>query len=326
MPPQSSGEPSARDIALEQLVPGLKGLARRKKAQVVGIVLGAAVVGGLCGLLAGFVFETETAKPRVKAEQEAEDALDAEEDPFTSTVDYDYSMPENWKIVLDRPLTENEQDRLTSIHGDLIQVWDYMHSLGGRVLRYPSVLQQAPPGAYDPTGADSTIFNMNLFSNRKSNLSIVDMRAADVTCREPTARTVVVAPPQGEASYAGILYDLTKKNFAPIATDEGSNQGQPYFSRRKIDLGNSESPGGLHVEAYVRDKTCEWKIKAKYRDANQKSGEVTLQDGTKPLVAEAAPTNPEQLWFITVTNGWSWLDCRKVSEDPYCLSWRAGKQ
>lgn len=298
-------------------------MPRRKKAQVAGFVLGAAVVGGLCGLLASFVFETETAKPRVKAEQEAEDELDVEEEPFTGTVDYDYSMPENWKIVLDRPLTEDEQKKLASIHGDVLQVWDFMHSLGGRVLRYPSVLQQAPPGAYDPTGADSTIFNMNLFSNRKSNLSIVDMRAVDVTCREPTAKTVVVAPPQGEAFYPGILYDLTKKNYAPIATDEGSTQGQPYFSRRKIDLGNSESPGGLHVEAYVRDKTCEWKIKAKYRDANGKSGDVTLQDGVKPFVAEAAPANPEQLWFLTSSTGWFLLDCRKTPNDSYCVSWRA---
>lgn len=301
-------------------------MTRRKKARVAGIVLGAVVVGGLGGLLATFVFETETAKPRVKAEQKAEDELDAEEEPFTSTVDYDFSMPENWKIVLDRPLSEDEQEKLLSVQGDVNQVWDFMQSLEGRVLRYPSVLYQAPPDVYDPTGADSTIFNMNLFSKRKSNLSIVDMRAVDVTCREPTAKTVVVAPPQGEAFYPGILFDLTEKSFAPIATDEGSTQGQPYFSRRKIDLGNSESPGGLHVEAFVRDKTCEWKIKAKYHAANGKSGEVTLQDGKKPFVAEAAPANPEQLWFLTTSNGFALLDCRKAPEDPYCVSWRAREQ
>jgi hypothetical protein len=285
-------------------------------------------------LVGGYLFDRSTADSRVKDEKDAEQSLDQAEQPFTAAAMYDESGIDNWKLALDRPLTAAEQNKLTSLRpsadGDFTEAWRYLRSLGGRILRYPSLLNAGPPEGYGSLGAESTIFKLNLFSNRDSNLSIVDMRPSDVTCHEPSAKTVVAFPPQGGAAYEGILYNLMDKDFGPIITDEGDDQGQPYFSRRKIDLGNGESPGGLRVEALVRAKTCEWKIQATYQDAYGGSEKhvVTIQNGKKPFVAEAVPDDPDQLFLYDAgaAHGPGWVDCDKVTDNASCVAWRKGER
>jgi hypothetical protein len=269
--------------------------------------------------------EIWTAKPRAEAQQDAVREIDQARPPFTSTADYDTSPPEFWKIVLDRTLTGGEQATLESIPFDDQfgrRVWEFLRPLGGRLLRYPTSMLQPPP-SFDPGLAfwsDSTTFNMNLFSERNSQLSITDMRAVNVSCRPPSANTIVEFPPQGEAEYSGILFDLTSTDPAPFITDPGDDQGQLYFSQRKIDLGGGLAPGGLRVEAMVRDESCNWEILAKYRDSSTQNGEVVLRDGDKPFFAEALPTEPEQYWVVdlVLTGNPTLIPCHEMPTATTC--------
>ncbi|MFI0815381.1 hypothetical protein ACH4TX_03290 [Streptomyces sp. NPDC021098] len=310
--------------------PGSSGMAQptRKKYISLTIALGLVtfLVASIFGYYVGFVGDTKTQESRTKTEQDVEDKLDQEEKPFTGTIDYDRSEPENWTVVLDRTLTAAEQKQLSAMipytSGSMRKARAFLTSLGGRTLRFPTTLENNPT-AFNNVGTDSTAFTMNLFSKRNTQLSIIDMKAGDISCREPSAKSVFVFPPQGEASYTGILYDLTQPDFAPLITDPGKDQARPYFSRKRMDLGGGESPGGFRIEAVTRGKTCTWDIKARYRDANQQTGEVTLKDGKKPFVAEASPARPQQLWYVDMSapTGQNWVPCHEKPENVSCRAW-----
>ncbi|MGW7510664.1 hypothetical protein ACWGJ0_23545 [Streptomyces massasporeus] len=311
-------------LATEHFIPGSRHLSPRKRRRLLIAVAAALVVGALGGLLADFVIEVGTAKPRIRAEQDAEKELDSEEDPLVSAIDYDQTAPVNLKIVLDRRLTKAEQEKLKSLPftqqrygGD---VWNLLRPLGGRMIRYPASMLNPPPG-FDATNwdrSDATIFKMNLFSDRTSMLSITGMTPVNLSCRPSTAKAVVEIPPQGIEVYSNIAFDLTAHGSGPLIVEEGEEQGQPFFSRRKIDLGGAMSPGGLRVEAMVREKSCRWEIKAQYRDASQKSDTVILRDGKKPFFAEALPVDPEQHWITETDGPASLIPCHEEPEQIVC--------
>ncbi|WP_431934649.1 hypothetical protein [Micromonospora sp. RP3T] len=279
-------------------------------------------MGAVAGDVASDVL---TARIRAKAQHGADREIDLAKAPFTSTADYDTSPPLSGKILLDRVLTREEQAALEAIPIDsaaFAKVWEFLRPLGGRLLRYPTSMLQ-PPANFDPGAAiwlHSTTFKMNLFSERTTQLSITDMRAVNVSCQPSSAKTVVESLPQGEAQYAGVLFDLTVADSTPFVTDAGSDQGQPYFSRRKIDLGDGMSPGGLRVEAAVKDQSCSWEIEARYRDSTQQDHEVTLRDGDKPFFSEALPKQPEQYWTIDFQRrgGPALIPCHEMPKVSAC--------
>ncbi|MGW6458615.1 hypothetical protein ACWF94_22330 [Streptomyces sp. NPDC055078] len=296
---QADGTPSLRGLLAEHYIPGTENLEPRKRRRVV---LSIAVIGtiflsfsAIVATAIGIYAEKQTAKPRMRAEQAAEEELENEQEPLTGTIDYDTSLPADFIIALDRTLTRQEQKKIeqVSIH-DHEWFWNYLRPRGGRLIRFPSVLFPSPP-RYNPRVGSSTSFRMNLFTERQSQLSIVDMRAVNVECREPTAKTIVVFPPQGEGTYPGVIFDLAQKNAEPALT-EGADTGKPYFSGRKIDLGPGLSPGGLKVEAKTPGLSCTWEIAARYRDSTGEPGRTILKDGDKPLFAEDVPKSPRQYW------------------------------
>ncbi|MFH0244599.1 hypothetical protein ACGRHY_19790 [Streptomyces sp. HK10] len=281
------------------------------------LFIGAAVVG----YAIGYVGDSQTQQDRTANEKRAEEVEDRKEEPFTATVEYDDSPPEVWKIVLDRTLTEAEQKRLSAFRVSE-EARKYLTSLGGRTIRYTSLLNSDPMDLVPQAGGNSTVFKMNLFSKRDTQLSITDLKAVDVSCREPTAKAVIVFPPQGGAAYEGILYNLAKPDLGPIITDE-KYQGEHYFSRRKINLGGGESPGGLRVEAVTQRQSCTWELEAHYRDAYQNFGTVRLRHGDKPFYAEGIPARPQQLWYMNIgaqAGEDMWLSCGDDTEDPFCQS------
>ncbi|ORT53985.1 hypothetical protein BKD26_36950 [Streptomyces sp. CB03238] len=150
------------------------------------------------------------------------------------------------------------------------------------------------------------------------------MAPVNISCTEPTARTVVTISGQGQALYPGVVVDLVSDDAMLYIADEGPDRGQPYFTRRRIDLGGGLEPGGLRVEALVSDQSCKWEIRARYRDAQQNAGEVTLRDGDKPFFAEAVPDDPEQYWqsndHTVVARGSAptFLPCHEMPDEPIC--------
>lgn len=304
--------PASRDAqqslvrrALAHFLPGTEGLSGPRALLVyIAAVTAAAVLLAGAAYLLSFRLDLFTTPQRVRAEQNEDDRLDAQKPPFTAGVAY-APPPPVWKIVLDRTLTPAEARRLESMSKDdrfSERAWEFLRPLGGRMVRYPTTLKLTSlPPDYDPQTprpSDATVFTMNLLSERKSQLSIVGMKAVDVVCHTPTAKTVVEYPTQGEQVYAGVRFDLTDDDAEPIITDEGSDMGEPYFTHRKIDLGGGLEPGGLRVEALVLDKSCEWRVKARYQEASGRTGEVVVGDGKKPFFAEALPSKPEQFWIM----------------------------
>lgn len=79
-------------------------------------------------------------------------------------------------------------------------------------------------------------------------------------------------------------------------------------------------PGGLRVSALTGELSCTWEILARYVDAQQNTGEVTLRDGDKPFLAEATPHSPEQYWEAIVYQGQPpyFHPCHEKPSDYFC--------
>ncbi|WP_229706436.1 hypothetical protein, partial [Micromonospora sonchi] len=239
-----------------------------------------------------------TASRRVAAEEDARQQNDRSRKPFAAAIRYDEDVAPSFRVILDRPLTEGEQEILQSTRPEAL--WDFMEPLGARRVWYPSAGSSYMPGDYRSTAQDATVFTMNIVSDRTAQMSIVDMRAVNVVCQASTAQTVVDFAPDSQGEYEGVSFDLAADKPVPYMSDsdEPEKYGRRYFNERKIDLGGGMSPGGLRVEALVEDKSCAWEIEATYHDSTEEGGgTLILNDGGKPFFAEARPRNPAQYWM-----------------------------
>jgi len=283
------------------------------------------------GYAATFAYDLWSTDARIREEREAEARIDLERDPFSGSITYDTSLPEDFKIVLDRPLTAQEAAVLEATPTE--EVWNYLEPLGGRLIRRFSGPIAEPPIGWSwedgPEWPEATVFTMTLLSARTSQLSIVDMDPVNVSCAEPTGVTVVDYPPAGQAAYPGVVVDLQHDDPTLFISDEGPDQGEPYFSRRRIDVGGGLEPGGLRVEAAVLDQSCEWEIEARYRDAQQNAGQIILDDGGRPFLAEASPARPDQYWLASyavgdLTEERTFVPCHEMP-DTYACAFSLGE-
>ncbi|MEU7012941.1 hypothetical protein [Streptomyces sp. NPDC046385] len=286
--------PSSRRGRLRVLVRGL-------------LVIAAGLVAtALLSQVVTYVYDTVFATDRARAEDAAQDRLNDEKAPFTATADADLSAldGDDWTIVLDRTLTPAEQRAVLAVEVEATgygrNVWRILGPLGARVIGTTPHLDEGRDGVVSPRSGPTTQFRLNLFSDRTSQLSVTGMEAVDLRCRPSTARFVLRHPAQGEASYPGVHFDLRRPAANPVITDEGDDQGQRYFDRRRIDLGGGSEPGGLRIAATVGTETCDWAIRAVYRDASGARGELVFRDGGKPFRAEAPPAAPDQFYLAQV--------------------------
>lgn len=263
---------------------------------ICGVVALLVVLGGL-GV--NYAYDLLSTEALLREQRDAERAIDQDNAPFTNSVTYDTTSFESFTIVLDRPLTVEEGEVLQTTPP--AEVWDFLRPLGGRLI--PSTGEWAPTPTTGGTWEDGTggmgtaVFTMNLLSARTSQLSIVDMTPVNISCENPTAVTVIDYPPAGIAPYPGVIVDLNHNDPLLYITDEGPDQGDPFFNRRRIDLGDGLEPGGLRVEAQVVGQSCEWEIQARYLDARQNTGEVVLRDEDRPFYVEVPPGRPDQYWL-----------------------------
>lgn len=287
-------------------MPGASNLTSRRRLQLLALVgiIGAVIT--LIGLTVNFYFDLGTTTSRVAAEQTAEQKVNLTKAPFIGVAQYDQETPRGfWYIVLDRELEPDEQHQLQALpvdnkFGD--RAWELLRGLGGRLIYRPSAPSRVSPAILKEhprsfVSGNATVFHLNLFSERSTPLSITRMRAINVSCQPSNAQVIVELPPQGGATYEGGMFDLSSHDPIPYVMDEASDQGDPYFKNRKIDLGGGMSPGGLRVEALVWEESCEWEIEATYHDSSpERGGTVLLRDGEKPFFAEARPVRPAQHW------------------------------
>ncbi|MFI6578719.1 hypothetical protein ACIBFB_23275 [Nocardiopsis sp. NPDC050513] len=318
--------PSALGILRDRYLPEGRDVPRRTRLRAWAIYVVLTLLTVVGGFVATFAYDVWSTEARLREERAAQVEVDQESAPFTSSITYDTSTADTFSIVLDRPLTAEEGETLQTVPAT--EVWDFLRPLGGRLIRDFGGLQTGPPGgwSWEEPGATgefgAAVFNMNLLSTRTSQLSIVDMTPVNISCAEPTAVTVVDYPPAGQASYPGVVVDLNDNDPTLYIADEGPDQGQPYFSRRRIDLGGGLEPGGLRVEALVQGRSCEWEIEARYVDAQQNTDEVLLRDGDRPFFAEAPPERPEQYWLAAYAygeaEGRTFVPCHETPEVFSC--------
>ncbi|GAA2764701.1 hypothetical protein GCM10010103_37420 [Streptomyces paradoxus] len=172
----------------EQFAPGTASLSRAKRRRtraailtVTGVV---AVCGVLLGLLGDYAYELVTVDSRLQSEQDVEDRLDRQEPPFTAVASPDTSAldGDEWTIVLDRTLNPGEVRALLALDAETDdfgrRVWRLLGPLGGRVIGATPVMPKAERHPYGP----SSFCTLNLFSKRKSPVSITGMRAVNVHC------------------------------------------------------------------------------------------------------------------------------------------------
>ncbi|MDT0532332.1 hypothetical protein RM555_25350 [Micromonospora sp. DSM 115977] len=292
------GKHSLADHIVEAIVPGTREQRWSTKTKALIGALVAMLLVGTAGCLGDVVTGILTADRRVAAEEGARQQNDQRKKPFAAAVRYDDGPAPFFRVILDRPLTEGEQEVLQSTPPE--DLWDFMRPLGARRVWYPSTGSSHMPGDYGSFAQDATVFTMNIVSDRTAQTTIVGMRAVNVECRASTARTVVDFAPDGASDYEGVTFDLASNDPVPYMSDddEPEKYGRPYFSERKIDLGGGMSPGGLRVEALVEDESCAWEIEATYHDSTEGGGgALILNDNGKPFFAEARPRNPAQYWM-----------------------------
>lgn len=318
-------EPSVSGILRERYFPEGGGAPWHVRARAWAVYVALTLLAGLAGFAGTYVYDLWSTEARLREQREAERALDRDDAPFTSAVTYDTTSFESFSVVLDRPLTAEEGRTLQATPAS--EVWDFLRPLGGRMIPIPTGSGSAPDreGWTGGTGGYGTaVFTMNLMSARTSQLSIVDMSPVNVSCSDPTAVTVVHQPPAGAESYPGVVVDLNHHDPMLYITDEGPDQGEPFFNRRRIDLGGGLEPGGLRVEAQVTGKSCEWEIEARYLDARQNGGEVILRDGDRPFLVDVPPSRPVQYWLAGYAfpdaGGRTFVPCHETPEEFGCAT------
>ncbi|WP_431869611.1 hypothetical protein [Nocardiopsis eucommiae] len=315
--------PSVSGVLRERYFPEGRGAPWHVRARAWAVYVVLTLLAGLAGFAGTYVYDLWSTEARLREQREAERALDGEGEPFTSDVTYDTTSFDSFSVVLDRPLTAEEGRTLQATPAS--EVWEFLRPLGGRMIPLPAGPGSAPTreGWTGGTGGHGTaVFTLNLMSARASQLSIVDMNPVNVSCADPTAVTVVHQPPSGAASYPGVVVDLNHHDPMLYISDEGPDQGEPFFNRRRIDLGGGLEPGGLRVEAQVTGRSCEWEIEARYLDARQNTGEVILRDDDRPFVVDVPPRRPAQYWLAGYAfpdaGGRTFVPCHETPEEFSC--------
>ncbi|MEU4781133.1 hypothetical protein [Micromonospora sp. NPDC023633] len=296
----------------DERLPGFRGLPPKQRAVYVTAAAVVLVVGVLFAYHANLLLDRSTATDRARSDRQAQKAVDREQPAFTSTatpLDYDQYLPEAFTVLLDRPLTEGEQATLTALNGDASRVWEFMKPLGGRIVERASYVAPFEDGNENRGNAQT--FDLNLNSDRAAGLTINNMTAVKDSCRAPTAQTVVVIPPAGAESRQGLLWDLTggptDKPHGPYVLDEGEPQeGQLYFRRNVVELGNGQSNMAFRIQPEVSTHTCEWHIVASYTDTTG-SHEQRIPSGAGTFTTEAVPSQPVQYFERVPGSGWGCL-------------------
>ncbi|MEU8100739.1 hypothetical protein [Streptomyces rubiginosohelvolus] len=249
------------------------------------------MVTAVSAWLFAFALDYFSAEQTTRRAMEVEENVDREGDAFTVSVRKEaIELPSAY--VLDRSLSPQEERQLMSIDLDkthLDEVEELVASVDGHRLD--------GPGLYESDGYVET-WLMDFFSDRQAGLAVTGLRARDLECRPAAARTVILVVYEGGGGYDGIHFDLSRPS-TPLALDPGNNLGKPYFSHKKIDLGNGATPGGLRAEVSPGIEDCSFLFEAEYRDAKGTHLRKIDHNGRRFHV-RGIPAEPEQVYVITI--------------------------
>ncbi|MGW4903851.1 hypothetical protein ACWEO9_00680 [Streptomyces albidoflavus] len=230
-------------------------------------------------------------EPTTRHSKQVEENLDRESPAFTASTRVDPD-PLYMAYVLDRPLTRSEVATFLEPGDDpsFEEVEELAATHGGHGLENPG---------WDKADGYSSSWLIDLFSDRSASLAITSMRVKDLRCSPAAAKTVVLVRPEGGGAYDGIHFNLSEPK-TPYSLSPDGYLGKPYFSHKKIDLGNGVEPGGLRASFSSGVQDCNFLLEAEYRDSlgvrQQK-----IQNASGRFAVRGLPANPYQ--FFLWTNG-----------------------
>ncbi|GHJ35547.1 hypothetical protein Sm713_11560 [Streptomyces sp. TS71-3] len=267
-------------------------------------------MAAVCATVYGIATDYISLPWTARHEASVQHSIDQKEPPFTARVRYEQDMPIDSIYLYDHTLSEAQKKTITTgfTHRQDPRAWQRADAL----LHGPDVhiVDESWRGrAKVYSGAENTVY-VDIYSDRESQLSIVDMHARKVHCRPAAAKAVVYAVSEGGGPRDGVFFDLNKDSASPLVIDGD----RPYFKDHTINLGKNTTPGALRIEAAIRDQDCQWVIDATYSDSKGTYKSV-IKDGKKPFFTPAVPDHPQQE-LVANADG-TVHDC-ETEENVYC--------
>ncbi|MCX5077669.1 hypothetical protein OG321_34895 [Streptomyces sp. NBC_00424] len=267
------------------------------------------IVAALVALLVSAVVGIWLIEPTVKAEKAVEKELEEAEEKNTSpfVVRATEEDPGDWpKYALSRPLKDEERKKLETF-GPTADRHSLTQSRAAR--KYLKEIGAKPL-------SNDMVYSLAFFSERKSPLSITNLRAEVLDCVEAKAVTIIDFINQGNSSVSSVYFNLAE-SAAPARIADEDNRDEPYFKYSKIDLGAGETPGALRVSGRLEElhsKDCQWNIQADYRNS-QGEFKATVENANRdPFVALGVSENYQEYWTRVPYDGGYWQVCKPTKE------------
>ncbi|MGC4981460.1 hypothetical protein ACLQ18_12575 [Streptomyces sp. DT193] len=262
----------------------------QRRRRVLWTLASGAVVGLLAWLVPATLdyFATE---PTTRHSKQVEENLDREGPAFTASARVD-ADPLYMAYVLDRPLTRTEVATFLKSGADDGPDFEEVEELAATHVGHGL----EDPG-WDKSDGYTSSWLIDLFSDRSASLAITDMRAKDLRCGPAAAKTVILVRPEGGGAYDGIHFNLSEPN-TPYSISPDDYFGKPYFSHKKIDLGNGTEPGGLRASFSSGVQDCDFLLEAEYRDSLGVH-QQEIKNASGRFAVRGLPANPSQFFFWT---------------------------
>lgn len=268
----------------------------QRRRKVLWTLASGAVVGLLAWLVPAALDYLAT-EPTTRHSKQVEETLDREGPAFTTSTRVDPD-PLYMAYVLDRPLTRSEVATFLDSGRDgpnFEAVKELAATHDGHGLE---------DSGWDKADGYSSSWLIDLFSDRSAGLAITGVRTKDLRCGPAAAKTVILVRPEGGGAYDGIHFNLSEPK-TPYSLSPDDYFGTPYFSHKKIDLGNGAKPGGLRASFSSGVQDCDFLLEAEYRDSLGVH-QQTIKNASGRFAVRGLPANPYQ--FFLWTNG-GVLDC-----------------
>ncbi|MFC8515928.1 hypothetical protein [Streptomyces sp. NPDC057257] len=278
---------------IEGLFPDAADPDRRRRNRKILIRVAWVAVSSLVLFLLTKGVDQLSSEHDARVASEADDKVDREGPAFTASVRQDTQYAE--ASLFDAPFTDAEKRQVVGPPHDLGPFSTAHHA---RPVFYSDVWHPSIRGDW---WGYSEAWQVDLISDRKAALAINGMRMKDITCTPAKADTVIISRGEGEGSYAGILFDVNRSTSAPVITgSEEEHYGEPYFTQKKIDLGNGATPGGLRIQVTSGTKDCTWKaFEVTYVDSKGTHTQDITNNG-KPFSVHGIAQHPKQIYEFSV--------------------------
>lgn len=291
-----TGTPSLMDDVIAGVVPEAAGTDRRRRNRRFAVGLGWPAATAVLALLVGSGWAWFTAEHDARVSSRADDKVDREGPAFSASVRPDTEYAD--ATIFDSPFSAEDKAELLGMRAKDNPIPAFAEAHQGRPVfisdaTVPSMQVASPRYGY------AEAWLVDLLSDRKASLVINDLRVKGLTCTPARAVAAIEEKGQAGGSYEGMFFDLTGSTAVPrITGDEEEHYGEPYFTHKKIDLGNGAAPGGLRIQVFTGTKDCTWKaFEATYVDSTgQHTQDIT--DNGRPFHARGFAAQPEQVFQL----------------------------